>query len=386
MATIDNLRDIRDRLTSLVKAIHEQNLHEEPGKLQPKYYSMREAADMVGRSYRAIRDAELAGQLPAPEVGENGRRLGYTLSDINRARDHFKTRLVRGEDEAPVRIAFANFKGGSCKTTSAVHAAQYLAQAGLRVLLVDCDPQGSATATLGYYPDGDIDPEDTLLPYLEGERVSLEYAVRKTYWDSLDLVPANLYLFDAEYRIAAEASTALERLRVGLEGIEGSYDVIVMDPPPALGMLSLSVMHAANALIITTPAGTYDIFSTRSFADMLVDIAETLERKGVRVDYKFVKLMVTRLDENSESQTALVSILPDFLGPGVMNQMVRKSAALDRAGLHGRTIYEMTADKMPRRTWNRALNHFDRANEEILNMIRRTWPSHKRTLRDSAEA
>lgn len=386
MATLETLRDMRDRMTNLMRAVHKKNLTEEPGKLEPKRYSLKDACEMIGRSYRTIRDAELSGQLEAPAMGENGRRIGFTLEGINKARDHFGTRLGRKDSDETVRLSFSNFKGGSSKTTTAVHNAQFNAQMGLRTLIVDCDPQASATATFGYAPDDDIDPDSTLLPYLEGQKHSLDYAIRKTYWDSLDLIPANLMLFDAEYQLAAEGSAAgLRRLRIGLEHIQDNYDVIILDPPPALGMISLSVMHAANAVVIPTPGAIYDLYSTRAFLEMLVDIAESLESKGLGIDYKFIRMMVTRLDENSESQARLVEILPDVLGRALMHQMIRKTAALDRAGVHGRTIYEMTSENMPRRTWVRALNHFDRANEEILTLIRRTWPSHEDAMREAAE-
>jgi len=285
-----------------------------------------------------------------------------------------------------VRLAFANFKGGSAKTTSAVHAAQYFSQAGLEVLLVDADPQASATATMGYIPDNDIDEELTLLPYLEGIRPDLTYAVRSTYWPGLDLIPANLQVYSAEYFMAKEASTiALQRLRTGLEDIESRYDVMVIDPPPSLGMISLSVMNASNAIVIPTPAASYDLFSTRAFLKMLTETLDTLVDLGMPIDFKFVRMLITRLDENSEIQSALAEQLPDFLGVSLIRSAVRKSAALDRAGMYGRTIYEMTSDNMPRKTWNRALNHFNRANEEILTLIRKSWPSHASEMRDAAE-
>ena len=386
MTTIDTLRDLERRMTNLIRSIHESNLNEAPGKLKPKRYSMKDAAALIGRSYTAIRQKEVEGILPEPERGENGRRSGYTLADINRARELFGTRLQRAPTDPPIVLAIANFKGGSAKTTSAVHAAQYLTEAGLRVLLIDMDPQASSTATFGYAPDDDIGDDETVLDYLEGNRENLSYCIRQTYWDGLDLAPANLVLYNAEYRMAAEASSvALQRLRVAVESVQDNYDVIIIDAPPALGMISLSVMHAANALIIPTPAAIYDLHSTRAFLTMLVEVAESLERYGIAVEYKFIRLMITRLDENSESQARLVEILPNVLGTHLLRHHIRRTAALDRAGMHGRTVYEMTAEHMPRRTWQRALNHFNGANSEILSLIRRAWPSHAEALRSAAE-
>lgn len=385
--SIGLLEDMERRMGDLVTSMHEQNLATKPSKSEPKRYSMKDAAKMIKRTYTAIREAEKSGHLANPVMGGNNRRLGYTLKDINAARDHFKTRLQRDDQtDDCIRLSFSNFKGGSAKTTSAVHAAQYIAQSGLRVLLVDCDPQASTTATMGYIPDHDIDEETTLLPYLEGQVPDLAYAIRPTFWTGLDLIPANLQLFAAEGLIANEATTsALQRLKAGLESIEDNYDVIIMDPPPSLGMISLSVMNAANAIIIPSPAASYDLYSTRAFLKMLIDTLGTLKNHGVEIDLKFVRLLVTRLDENSEIQTALADMLPNHLGISVIRNAVRKSAALDRAGMFGRTIYEMSAENMPRKTWNRALNHFDSANEEILTLIRKSWPSQVQELRNEAE-
>jgi chromosome partitioning protein len=90
------------------------------------------------------------------------------------------------------------------KSTVAVHLAQYLAIRGYRVALIDCDSQASATTLFGYVPDLDLEEDDTLYPFLrEDERSSLEYALRKTHFDGLELIPANLRLFQSEYELAA---------------------------------------------------------------------------------------------------------------------------------------------------------------------------------------
>ena len=174
-------------------------------------------------------------------------------------------------------------------------------------------------------------------------------------------------------------------LRTGLESVESRYDVIVLDPPPSLGMISLSVMNASNAIVIPTPAASYDLYSTRAFLKMLVETLESLDQLGMSIDFKFVRMLITRLDENSEIQSGLAESLPNFLGVSLIRSAVRKSAALDRAGMYGRTIYEMTVENMPRKTWNRALNHFNRANEEILTLIRKSWPTHAVEMRAAAE-
>ncbi len=107
-----------------------------------------EAADLVGVSSQAIRDAEKAGRLPHPDMEIRGRveqRVGYTIEQINHMRDVFGTRLRRAEDVFPPVIGVAAHKGGVYKTSVSVHLAQDLALKGLRVLLVEGnDPPGNS--------------------------------------------------------------------------------------------------------------------------------------------------------------------------------------------------------------------------------------------------
>ena len=198
-----SIEDLLGRIQGVRDRLKDYNLAPDHVKRDTRLYAMREAAELIGRSDQTIRDAEAEGKLSTPEIGRNGKRIGYTLAQINAARDVLGTRLRRGADEEPVVIGCQSFKGGSGKTTTAVHLTQYLARQGLRVLLVDCDPQASATAIFGYVPEADLSPDETLLPFLEGDRVDLAYAVRPTYFDGVFLVPSNLHLYRSEYTLAA---------------------------------------------------------------------------------------------------------------------------------------------------------------------------------------
>ena len=128
-----------------------------------------EAADLVGVSSQAIRDAEKAGRLPHPDMETRGRveqRVGYTIEQINHMRDVFGTRLRRAEDAFPPVIGVAAHKGVVYKTSVSVHLAQDLALKGLRVLLVEGnDPQGTASMYHGWVADLHIHAEDSLLPF-----------------------------------------------------------------------------------------------------------------------------------------------------------------------------------------------------------------------------
>jgi len=384
--TLQQLEDLVKRAEKLRLQIHESGKQQVPPKSEPIRFGLREASELIGRSTQAIRDAEIDGRLPKPEIGDNGRRLGFGLAQINHAREVFGTRLMRQSSDEPVVLCVQNFKGGSAKTTTSVHLAQYLAMAGLRVLLVDADSQASATTTFGYIPDHDIDLSQTLLPYLQGEQQTLEYAVRDTNWDGLSLIPANLDLYGAEYYLAryiASDNKTLNRLRSGISRIKHEFDVVIIDPPPALGMISLSALRAADAILVPMPAAAYDYYSTVSFLKMTHEVLQSVNQVLGPTEIKFIRLLITRLDESSELQVMLAELAPEALGQFVLPVAIRQTVGLDRAAILGRTLYEATNELVPRKTLKRGRASFDAANTEILTLIRRCWPSHTQSLRQN---
>ncbi len=153
-------------------------------------FSSGEAAKLIGIADGYLRQLSLSGKGPQPEIGAGGRR-SYTLNQINDLRKLLEEggkgkRYLprRGETEACQVLAVVNFKGGSGKTTTAAHLAQFLALRGYRVLAVDLDPQASFTALHGYQPEFDIGANETLygaIRYGSGRR-KLEAIVRATYF------------------------------------------------------------------------------------------------------------------------------------------------------------------------------------------------------------
>ena len=159
-------------------------------------FSSGEAAKLIGIADGYLRQLSLSGKGPQPEIGNGGRR-SYTLDQINELRALLEEggkgkRYLphRGDGEGCQVLSVVNFKGGSGKTTTAAHLAQFLALKGYRVLAVDLDPQASLTALHGYQPEFDIGPNETLYGAIryDDERLSLENIVRSTYFSGLDLV------------------------------------------------------------------------------------------------------------------------------------------------------------------------------------------------------
>lgn len=350
-------------------------------------FNVNTAAQMVGRSDNFIREAERDGRLPPPRLDQNGRRLGYSLAEINHMRDVFGTRPHRAPDEEAVILAAQNFKGGVAKSTLTSHFSQYLALQGYRVLLVDCDSQASVTTLFGLNPDMDIEEEDTLYPFLiGGDLAELRRAIRKTHWDGIDLIAANLGLYNAEYQIAAllrGEPMLLDRLRAGLQAISGDYDVIILDPPPALGMVSLSVLRAADAIVIPTPPTIIDFCSTAHFLRMLAETLEELGRVGLARDYRFIRMLPTKSMETKASQADILKLMHKQLAPYMMKSQLADSAEFDNASVQMMTVYELGSATGSRQTFKRCRSYLDSVSRELELEIRKLWPSHHETLRDA---
>jgi chromosome partitioning protein len=380
------IADLYTRSLRVLESVRSRGASETAVVRQPPRFPISRAAELVGRTSAAIREAEKDGRLPAAERTASGRRVAYTLSEINAMRAMFGTRPWRSAGDPLSVIAVQNFKGGVGKSTVASHLAQYLAVKGYRVCLMDCDSQGSSTALFGYVPDLDIQEEDTLYRFFRHpEMESLAYAVRETHWDGLYLVPANLHLYSAEYELAARVARAepnlLNRLMEGIASIGDHFDVVILDPPPALGTISLSVMRAANALLVPIPPTVIDFTSTTSFLAMLHETMQTLEERQLPIELRWLRLLITRADEQKSMQRELLGLMRGLFGDLLLRTVLKDSAEIDNASARLMTVYELEHPVTSRETYQRCMTYLNAVNAEIETQIRLTWPSHTARLR-----
>jgi chromosome partitioning protein len=352
-------------------------------------FGLKKAAAMAGSPgvplpEAAILEAEADGRLPAPET-RAGRRV-YDLLAVNRMRALFGTLPWRGPGDRALVLAVQSFKGGVGKTSLTCHLAQFLALKGYRVCVVDCDSQASLTSLFGLNPDADIDEEtETLYPFFRhGGPARLDYALRPTYWPGIALIPANLGLYDAEYEFAArlmqESGRALDRLREGLETIRDRFDVILVDPPPALGMISLSVLRAADALLVPAPPNNIDFASTGHFLRMMVATLSELARADPASrpapSYRFVRIVTTKLNETKGAHLAIKKMMDGVFPAEMLGAALRDSAEIDNAAANLMTVYELTGPATRTETHRRCRASLDAVGAEVEGLIRGTWPSH----------
>lgn len=349
-------------------------------------FSIGEAADLVGRTPAAIRDAEKDGRLPPPPRTETNRRVGYTLAQVNDMRGVFGTRPWRAPEDPCAVIAVQNFKGGVGKSTLSVHLAQFLAIKGYRVALIDCDSQGSATTLFGYVPDLDLTEDDTIYPFLRHDDMrSLDYALRDTHFDGLKIIPANLRLFQSEYELAARMARGsgrlLDRLAQGIASIADQFDVVILDPPPALGAISLSVLRAANALVVPVPPTVMDFSSTASFLAMLDETLAELASRDLAPELNFLRVVASKADENKSMHRELMALMRQVFGLAMIRTPLKDSAEIDNVTARLMTVYEQDSPMTSKAVRDRCLTYLNGVNEEILVDIRSTWASHAERLR-----
>jgi chromosome partitioning protein len=379
------IADLCARSLNVLESVRARSNADGKPRQAPRFPITR-VAELVGRTSAAIREAEKDGRLPVAERTSSGRRVAYSLAEINQMRGVFGTRPWRTADDPLSIIAVQNFKGGVGKSTVSAHLAQYLAIKGYRVCLIDCDSQGSSTALFGYVPDLDIQEDDTLYPFIRNtEMQSLEYAVRETHWDGLYLVPANLHLYASEYELAARIAraepTLLNRLAEGIASIGDHFDVVILDPPPALGTISLSVMRAANALLVPIPPTVVDFASTTSFLTMLYETLLTLQERQMPVDLRWMRLVATRADEQKSMQRELLGLMRNLFGDMLLRAVLKDSAEIDNASARLMTVYELEHPVTSRETYQRCMTYLNGVNAEVETQIRLTWPSHSARLR-----
>lgn len=389
--TLNELTQLTRRAATVIERLRERVFAPNSEKRLDLRFNVRTAAEMVGRTEKAIRDAEADGRLPEPDRdADTARRTGYTLGQVNAMREVFGTLPHRAADDPPLVLAVQNFKGGVGKSTIVSHLAQYFALRGYRVCVIDCDSQASSTAIFGLNPDVDVDEEeDTLYPFLRhGGPKSLHYALRATYWPGIALIPANLGLYDAEYefaaRMAREPTFILDRLRDGIASISDQFDIILLDPPPALGMISLSVLRAASALLIPAPPSNIDFASTAHFLKMMEATLTELARFGGERSYSFVKILASKMNDQKSAHVAIKRMMDAVFPQDMLQSVLKDSAEIDNATANLATVYELTGPGTRTETHKRCRAYLDAVGREIETLARKTWPSHHRALRKEA--
>ncbi|WP_278848286.1 ParA family protein [Leuconostoc lactis] len=225
-------------------------------------------------------------------------------------------------------IALANQKGGVGKTTTSVNLGAALAQAGQRVLLVDIDAQGNATSGSGI--DKSELERDSYDVIVDG--APLHEVIVPT--DNYDLVPATIQLSGAEIELADKKEREY-RLKVALATVADDYDFILIDNPPALGLLTVNAFTAADAILI--PVQT-EFYALEGLGQLLNTIE--LVRQQFNPDLDIAGILLTMYDGRTNLAKQVAEEVRNYFGDKVYETVIPRTVRLSEAPSYGQAIID----------------------------------------------
>ncbi|KVP73483.1 plasmid partition protein A [Burkholderia ubonensis] len=353
---LSQLGEFAKRLSVMTDELRNQILAPRPRKTAPVFTS-GELADMCGIdrqkvNYQATKEG---GDLPPGVAHGTGRARIFTLAEartwVQQVSNIHQTALVTGEGQHRGRVLItANFKGGSCKTTTTMCIGQGLSLLGRRVLVIDLDPQASLSELCGLYAEKDVTWEDTVLPFIYDPTIEggLGGRVQTTYWDGLDVIPSHNYLHDAEFHLPTAQKENPEYefwsvLRRGIEPLRAHYDYIILDTAPSLSYMTLNGLMAADAMVMPLVPESLDFISSVSFWSLFSEVAAGFVEHELDKTYDFISVLLSKVDYGTTSSAPIVrSWAQRAYGDWLATTEIPASSVMSNGALAFSTVFDLS--------------------------------------------
>lgn len=375
--SLEDLITSSNRVSAVIESVRSTMLAPDARKKAPTFTTSQVAA-VCGLEKAAIDYRIKKGDLPTGQM-DDGRRRKFSLADTRIWAQAYRSKSLRPNKAEAITIAVANFKGGVTKTTTAVTLAQGLSLRGHKVLVIDTDPQGSMTTLFGLLPDVDVPDEKTILGLCYGSELAVDYAISPTYWSGIDIVPANLALYSAEFALPSRQKTEpnfefWNVLNNGIDVARTNYDVIILDTSPSLSYLTINALLASDGLIMPLPPSTLDFTSSGQFWNLFNDLAANLlTNRGKSKSFDFVDVLLARVDSNDSSSSVVREWITAAYANMVLPVEIPKTSLTASASAEFGTVYDTEPSSINSRTYRRAYDAYERVVELVEGQIQTAW-------------
>lgn len=226
-------------------------------------------------------------------------------------------------------VSFINQKGGVGKTTTCVNMSSYLAVMGKKVLLVDLDPQGNASSSVGFFKE---DKHKTVYNVIVDEN-DISEVIKTTKVPGLDIIPSDVDLAGAEIELV-QMNSREKVLRKILREVKDSYDYICIDCPPSLGLLSVNALTASDSVVIPIQC---EYFALEGLTQLMYTYK--LVKKHLNEDIDVEGVVLTMKDARSNLGAQVAADIVKYFGKKVYNTIIPRNVKLAEAPSYGEPIH-----------------------------------------------